>query len=673
MNESITQRMQRWLQKRFLSIAGLDHLMDMAFYGQPTYGGKNVSEQSALEYSALFACVRILSETLAYLPLHFYRRLEPRGKERAANHSLYYLLHDAPNPEMTSFIWRETMQGHLATWGNAYSEIKFGNNGQVEELWPLRPDKVQIERRRGKLYYIYELPEKVGKLVPIPAYKMLHIPGLGYDGIKGYSPVSLFRQAIGMGLSVEEYGARFFGTGGKPGGVLRHPGKMKEESKKSLRKQWEELHGGLTNQHRTAILEEGMEYQQIGIPPEDAQFLATRLFQKREMASIYRIPPHMIADLERASFSNIEHQGIDFVVHTMGPWLRRWEQTLAFKLLLGEEKKRYFAEFLVEGLLRGDTQTRYQAYATARQWGWLSANDIRELENQNPLPDEQGDIYLVPMNMIPADQAASVPEIKEPPLEEDDRTIPLLETRNIGAARNRSRLAVRYERVMHDAAARLVKGEVADIRRAVNKHLKERDSTSFLVWLEEYYDEKLPDRVRRIMFPVFSTFADMIQAEAAKEVGAAEGMTPELEKFVDEYAAAFTARYVGSSEGQLRALVRDAPIEGLDPADLIEERVGEWEEKRPGKVAMNDTVQLRDAVAVFVFAAAGVQRLRWVALGSDTCPLCQEMDGKTVTVGQPFLGPSDRLEAEGERPLTLNRPTMHAPLHLGCVCAVVAD
>ncbi len=664
--------LSNWLERRSMkgSLSKFDAFLDYLLDGNQGAAGVTVTEKTALHSTAVFACVRILAETIASLPLPVYRRLEPRGKKRASEHPLYRILHDQPNPYMTSFVFRETLMGHLVTWGNAYAEIDWDlPRGKVKGLWPLRPDRMkEIKYDNNGLVYVYALPDGSDKV--LKGYRVLHIPGMGFDGYMGYSPIRMAQDAVGLALATERYGGKFFQNGAKPGGVLEHPGKLKDGGEQ-LRKQWNEMHQGLQNQHRIAILEEGMKYTQIGIPPGDAQFLETRKFQVQEIARIYRIPPHMLADLERATFSNIEHQSIDFVVHTIRPWLVRWEQAIKHKLLVEGDRDNYFAEFLVDGLLRGDTESRYKAYSTARQWGWMSANDILELENQNPI-GEQGDIYLVPMNMIPAEQAAKIPELKEPAGEgtEDDRMVVPDEQRNLNAAKNRSMMARRYEKVMHDAAARVVKSEVRDIRRAVNKHLKERDSTDFLVWLEDYY-EKMPDRVNRTMLPVFSTFTDMIQAEAAKEVGAAEGMTPELEQFVNDYTESFSGRYVGSSRGQLRALARDAPQEGLDPADVIEERIGEWEERRPGKVAMNDSVQLRDAVAVFVFAAAGVQRLTWVALGDETCPLCQEVDGRTVTIGSPFLGSSDRLEAEGVKPISLNRPTMHAPLHQGCVCAVV--
>ena len=661
----------RWLEERQLkaNLSKFDEFMDFLVDGREGAAGVTVTEKTALHSTAVFACVRVLAETIASLPLPIYRRLDPRGKQRAPEHPLYRILHDQPNPYMTSFAFRETLMGHLGTWGNAYAEIDWTSGGQVKALWPLRPDRMKEIKynKAGNLVYVYRLPDGTDKT--FLAYQILHIPGMGFDGFMGYSPIRMARDAVGLSLATEEYGARFFKNGAKPGGVLEHPGKLKNFE--TLRKSWNEMHQGLHNQHRIAILEEGMKYTQIGIPPNDAQFLETRKFQKSEIASIYRVPPHMIADLERATFSNIEHQSIDFVVHTIRPWLVRWEQAIKQKLFMNLDGGDYFAEFLVDGLLRGDTQSRYAAYSVGRQWGWLSANDVLEMENRNPI-GEQGDIYMVPMNMIPAEQVAIVPEIKEPPTEEDDRSgEPSLEQRNIRAAMNRARLAKRFEPAIRDAASRVVKREVRDLKRAVKNHLRERDSTDFLVYLEDYY-KQAPEWIRKTITPVFSTLADMIQAEAAREVGVEAGMTEELKEFVREYTEAFAARHAGSSGGQIKALIRDARAQGLDAADLIDERLGEWEEKRPGKVAMNESVQESNAVARFVFVAAGITLLRWVALGSDSCPYCQEMNGRVVGVDRPFLGNSDTLESDDGR-MRINRPTTHPPLHQGCVCAIVPE
>lgn len=378
-------------------------LVDM-FGGGATATGIKVNEQTALQSTTVFACARILAESIASLPLPVYKRLNGKGKARAPDHSLYSVLDEIANEEMTSFSLREAMQGHLALWGNAYAEIEYDRGGRVRGLWPLLPDRTWPERNKesNKLQYKTLLPS--GMAAILPAERVLHIPGFGFDGLVGYNPIHMFRETIGMALAVEEYGSRFFGNGAKPGGVLEHPGKLSEDAQSRLRGSWNEMHQGLSKQHRIAILEEGLSYKQIGIPPEDAQFLETRKFQTAEIARIYRVPLHMLQDLEKATNNNIEHQSIEFVIHTLRPWLVRWEKSIKLKLLTSSERRRFFAEHLVDGLLRGDTKNRYDAYAVARQNGWLSANDIREMENQNPVPG--GDIYMVNGNMIPIDQAS---------------------------------------------------------------------------------------------------------------------------------------------------------------------------------------------------------------------------------------------------------------------------
>jgi HK97 family phage portal protein len=385
-------------------------LLDFDIALRQSKTGVSVTEQSALTNVAVWSCVRILSETVASLPLFLYQRME-RGKQRAIDHPLYSLLHDRPNPEMTSFTFRETLMAHLVTWGNAYAEIEYQDDRLTPKaLWPLRPDMMRVERDKQtkQIVYRYSLPADYGQTV-LPAYKVLHIPGLGFDGIVGYSPITMARESIGLSMGLEEYGARFFSGGATPGGVLEHPAKLSKEAQDRLRSSWNEMHQGLSNQHRIAILEEGMKFNKIGIPLDDAQFLESRKFQKSEIAALFHVPPHMIGDLERATFSNIEEQALEFVVYTMRPWLVRWEQVFNWKLLTAPGDDVYFAEFMVDALLRGNIQARYQAYATARQWGWMSANDIRELENQNPI--DGGDIYLNPLNMIAAGGGTNGTEI----------------------------------------------------------------------------------------------------------------------------------------------------------------------------------------------------------------------------------------------------------------------
>ena len=383
-----------------------------AFYLGGSTSGKAVTERSAMQMTAVYACVRILSEAIAGLPLHLYRYKEGGGKEKAIDHPLYRLLHDEPNPEMTSFVFRETLMTHLLLWGNAYAQIIRNGKGEVIALYPLMPNKMEVDRdENGRLYYSYtrsseEAPTMEGSTVTLRPEDVLHIPGLGFDGLVGYSPIAMAKNAIGMAIACEEYGAKFFANGAAPSGVLEHPGTIKDPAR--VREGWNSTFGGSANSGKVAVLEEGMKYTPISISPEQAQFLETRKFQINEIARIFRVPPHMVGDLEKSSFSNIEQQSLEFVKYTLDPWVIRWEQSLARSLFSATDKKNLFFKFNVEGLLRGDYQSRMAGYATARQNGWMSANDIRELENLDRIPAEEGgDLYLINGNMLPLNKAGA--------------------------------------------------------------------------------------------------------------------------------------------------------------------------------------------------------------------------------------------------------------------------
>lgn len=375
-----------------------------AFYLGSSSAGKAVTERSAMQMTAVYACVRILSEAIAGLPLHLYQYNENGGKEKAVDHPLYRLLHDEPNPEMSSFVFRETLMTHLLLWGNAYSQIIRNGKGEIVALYPLMPNKMSVNRdSNGRLYYEYtrsteEAPTMKCSTVRLSPADVLHIPGLGFDGLVGYSPIAMAKNAIGLAIATEEYGSKFFANGAQPSGVLEHPGTLKDPSR--VRDSWQSTFGGSGNANKVAVLEEGMKYTPISISPEQAQFLETRKFQINEIARIFRVPPHMVGDLEKSSFSNIEQQSLEFVKYTLDPWVARWEQSIQRTLLRQEEKRDYFVKFNVEGLLRGDYQSRMNGYATARQNGWMSANDIRELENLDRIPAEDGgDLYLINGNM----------------------------------------------------------------------------------------------------------------------------------------------------------------------------------------------------------------------------------------------------------------------------------
>ncbi|MFH2073716.1 MAG: phage portal protein [Pseudomonadota bacterium] len=368
-----------------------------------TSAGVRVTSTTAMQMVAVYSCIDILSRTVGSLPLYLYRRLPGGGKELARKHPLFSLMRREPNSEMTAMRYRSTLQGHLASWGNSYSYIDWAGNGYPKALWPIRPDRVRVERISGKLKYSYYPGSddmKFTESFVIPNESMLHIPGFGFDGVMGYSPISLAREAIGLGMATEEFGARYFGTGTHPSMIIEHPDKLKDP--KAFREAVSDVYGGLGKSHRIMVIEDGMTAKPISINPQDSQFLETRKFQISEICRLFHVPPHMLADVEKSTSwgTGIEEQNIGFITHTMRPWFVLWEEELGRILLLDREKEDHFFEFDLMALLRGDSQKRWTAYIMGKRNGILNADEIRNWENLNPIPGGLGEEYIVEKNMI---------------------------------------------------------------------------------------------------------------------------------------------------------------------------------------------------------------------------------------------------------------------------------
>lgn len=641
--------------------------------------GVSVTPENAMTSSAVFACVRILAETIATLPLILYER-DGRARKRATDFYLYSILHDDPNEFMTSFELRETLQGHMGTWGNGYSQLDYDAAGRITSIFPLRPDKIlQIVVNEGRKLYQYELPS--GELKWLPGEKIWHLKAFG-DGMYGYSPVGLMRNAIGMGLAVEKFGAKFFANGARPGGVLEHPGKLGDEAFKRLRESWADAHQGLDNSHKAAILEEGLKWHDIGVPPEEAQFLETRKFQVTEIARIYRIPPHMIADLERSTNNNIEHQGLEFVSLSMMPWFTRWEQSIRKNLMLKSERKRYYAEFLVDGLLRGDTSSRTNYYSTGRQWGWLSVNDVREKENMNPV--EGGDEYLQPLNMVPAGSDLPIsPSPKDgrgqtPSIEGQGRALPLpspflngQENRARSAAGARHKLAGRQARVFADAAARIVRRERNDVRAQARKLINGGSTSEFERWLAGFYENHATWSAEQ-MLPVMLAYAELVADVVSEETGQ-EDLAEQVENFVRAYAQDFGKRESLRNLASLLELVRRMANAAADEIQAaVEGRLDEWMESKPEAMAHEEAVRENNAVAVALYVAIGKERIMSVATGASSCPYCTDLDGRVIGINEFILQAGDFQPDGAEKPLTVSSNKRHAPYHGGCDCMTVS-
>lgn len=453
-------------------------------YGQESYAGEDVTVEGSLSVTAVMAGFTILAEDTSSLPLLFLRRLT-RGKERATSHPYYALLHDAPNEEHTSMVFREFMAGHLVGWGDFFGQLIWDRKGVVREIWPLRPDRMTVFREVGVRKYLYR-PLK-GPERAFRQDEILHIPAFGFDGLRGLSRIAQARNAIGLSMAAEKYGSKFFANDARPGIVLTHPGSLDDDAYERLRGDWKKMHQGAGNSHNPAILEEGMSIDTIGIPPEDAQFLQTRQFQVAEVARIFRIPPHMIGDVQKSTSwgSGIEQQELGYLSHTLRPWLTRIEQQLNKDLLLKAEKGEYLFEHLTDVMLRTDTTARFQAYAQAITNGFMTRNEAREKENWNPI--DGLDEPLVPLNM---QEAGSAPEPKKDPR------------------------SANIQPFLRDMAERIVRRETNELRDAVKR--TKSDLEKYQGWLIGFYTREHREYIAQLLKPFVD--ANYFTEDRAQEI-----------------------------------------------------------------------------------------------------------------------------------------------------------
>lgn len=560
-----------------------DPALARLFGGTPPAAGISVTEYTALNFSAVWQAVTIIAGGIASLPLILYKRRPDGGKDRFPDHPLYRLLHDEPNPEMSSMLFRETLLAHCLTWGNGYAEIEFDQAGRPIALWPITPDRVTPYRDNGdgRLLYRVQNEYDAGYATLTPA-EIFHVPGLGFDGVCGYSVIRRAREAISLGLAAERYGARFFGSGAMFSLGLEHPAKLSADAQKRLKDSVIEQHAGVDRSHGVMVFEEGMKASKLSIPPDDAQFLQTRMFQVVEIARWYNLSPRKLRDVEKANaYASVEQDAIDHVTDTLRPWMVRIEQEANRKLIRPLERRIQYVEHLADGLLRGVILDRYQAHAISRQWGWASADDVRNIENQNPLPDGQGKVYLAPMNMVPADkieeladaeiEAKTKPAAAPAPARETappERTLPAAPAPPNGGPPDpaqRARVIAAQRAVFIEGVGRMVRREGTNLRRAAKK-----GPVAFAAWLPEFY------RKHEVVF-------------AAALVPPMQGHLIQLhsDKDAATEARALAVLYCEESREALERVVQDCGEMTKAAAFLeaVDALVSRWEIERPPQLA----------------------------------------------------------------------------------------
>ena len=631
--------------------------------------GEVVTESTALSIAAVYSCDRVLSESVASLPLHLYRRLPDGGREQVHDHPAARLLTVAPSDQMTAFEHRELGMHHYNLRGNAYSRIR-RVGGKPSSLHPMHPDEIEVLSTASGIVYKHTLGG--GDPDRIPARDVLHIKGLSPNGLKGFAPLEVARETFGHARAAQQYGARLFANDARPGGYLEHPGELSTEAQRRLTNDWNSKHSG-ENQHTLGVLEEGMKFQAVNITPNEAQFIETLKLKRSEIAGIFRVPAHMIGDLDKATFANIEKQDLFFAKHTLVPIVERHEQVYNLRLLTEAERAAglYF-KFNLAGIMRGDIKTRYEAYALLWDRGVINADQILALEDMNPQPDDLGSTYYVPMNFVPAGTPPAAPAPPTPAPEDNATHSPRREVRAaLGAARQSIQSS--YRVVLEDAVRRCVRRDVQSIRAAAKKQLRATGGTGFIEWLEQYFAET--EYTQKQVRPVFESLASALGADVALELETEWEFNPALRAWVESYVATFAAYHAQGALVQLSQLVDRA--EG-DVLALLEGRLDEWESgtddgaPRAERIAGHEATRFGGAFVRTAMIAAGVTYLVWRA-GGDSCEFCQELNGRTVGVADPFIGEGEDFEGGSGGTLTPSKNIMHPPVHAGCQCVISAE
>ncbi len=653
-----------FLSKRAKKVTQSEGEIIRILSGEMSQAGIQVDQDNAFQVTAVKSAVSRISEFVATLPLKLYRKAGEKGKEEVTDHPLSRIVSKQPNPMMTSYVWRETAELQCLLYGNHMSQLVRDRLGRIIQIVPLSAGQTHIKDADGKIMFHYQKPD--GGVRVFSQEEIFHIQWFSFNAIQGEDPIYQARDAFGLSLGLEKYASDYLANEASPSGILQMKGTLRnEEARRRLKEDWRQKQGRWGRKNGVAVLEQGMEWQSIANTPRESQLVEERKYQVAEVARWFNIPAHLVGDLEHATFSNVEEQTREFVLYTMMPWLVRWEQAMDTQLLTQAEQQDMFFKFSVQALLRGDAKSRAEYYASGKQWGWLSSNDIRQLEDMNQL-DEGGNIYLQPLNMVDVENPEPAPVVQE---RQEER-----QTREDREARKRQQFAFSMQDAFADAWRRVVKAEVQDVSKAVRNNFKTkpivRDANAFERFMDNYYSTHgrvIRERTGSLYQALFSYVREMLIDDTGVPL-----TDDEVRKFTEEYFTNLIYDYNSSSQGQLLSLVRDAEIADKDVQQVLLERLSQWEERRPSKLAKMETFQAVNALTATTFAVAGtISAVRWVTFGK-TCPYCSTMRNKRIPVNTQFAGDGEEIQSADNdgKVMRVYRRMKHPPLHRGCDCGL---
>jgi len=640
--------------------------------GPMTAAGTRVNEVSSLTISALFAALNFLASTFATLPKSVFRRLPDGSKVRAYDHPLYDRLHNKPNDsELTSWQWTYTSIMHKYLWGNWYTYHDV-QSYQNQELIPLLPDRTWLDpENEGRYITHLKNGQKIPQRIYLPRSQVLHIPHISLDGVQGRGIIHYARESLGLTKAQDNFAATFFGNGIHPGGFVEVSGVMDNETRQGLQKDFNDKYGGLGKNWKFVFITGDSKVKEAEVDAQKAQALESRQFSVVEIARWTNLPPHILRELARATFSNIEQQSLELVVYSILPLTTQIEQAMNIMLFDEDERRTHYVKFELKGLLRGDLKARTEFYNAMLDRGVFNADMVLDLEDMNPQPKGLGKLYMLPLNMVNKEMV-----ISPQPLTIENKDSSVVKRANVQIVQTRSaalrrRLTIAYKPKFQEFAGKLVKKETNAVRAAVEETLSQHGISEFNAWLEGFYRD-FGKEVDALVAPLVTSYATAILPIAQEEINNDSDIAPQYMDFQREYREYFAKRHIISSREQLEAVIRDAQKEGTDEREALEQRLTEWEEKRPGKIVMRETIRSESAFTRSVFALCGIMKIRSIASG-DSCPYCQALDGKVIGIDEYFLPKGDFQPDGAEKPLTVSNNYSHPPYHDGCQCQIEAS
>ena len=618
--------------------------------------GETITPERAMRFGAVFACVRAVSETIATLPKHVYRSEAKRRKVIDKDHPAHGLIYNRPNPEQTDVEFWEMMIGHMELRGNAYAEIE-RVRGIPVGLWPMNPDRVTPKRVGGVLLYEIQLP--TGGLQTLRGENVLHLRMMSLDGFTGLSQIKAASVSVGLSLAAQEYGARVFANGGLKRQALISDQPIKDQALLAdMRLQWEQAYGGLSNAHRVAVLSGGLKPQEIGVSPEDAQLLELLSAGVTDICRIFRVPPHKIAQLDKATFSNIEEQNIDWVTDSILPRTVRIEKRLNTSLLNNDEQR--YIKFNLDGLLRGDYKSRMEGHQVAIINGIKSPNECRDDEDLDPY--EAGDEFRVPLNTGPAGGE----DVEDDPAVDGEAESASVETVRETRARRaleQENLRKAFQPILAAAYRRLIRRGYGELVGALEKHLGVRNFSDFDDWAAEFVEKLVAAALTELETGVKGLAAAVANQAAASLGGVVPANMDALAGQLAKKAAERQAQWFGDRIQAIKAGYGEEYT-----LDIVRAEAQKYADELAEFFGEREAVFVDGDIRRNTYKENGVTRLVWVASGSETCPLCQELDGKVVGIESDFATGVNF--PSGFNPRT---NVFHPPLHDGCVCSIMPE